>query len=284
MGDHWFIDHPGTAIAAAAVIVLAGLIGMATLPAAQYPDVTPPAVDVTLTYPGADASTLLRGAAEPLEREINGAPHLLYLTSSSSDSGTAVITATFAVGTPPELAVQQVRDRVDRATSQLPEAVRQEGVIVREQSGNILLALAVNSSGDGFDTEFLANYAALHLVEPLKRLPGVAQVQLFGGSDYVLRVWLDEEKLAGLRIPVETVLRAIREQNTLVPAGAVGAAPGNAPLQFRLQTRGRLPDAAAFRSIVLRVAPDGGQVTLGDVARVELGAEEYATTARRNGK
>ncbi|MEG2076434.1 MAG: efflux RND transporter permease subunit, partial [Victivallaceae bacterium] len=185
-----FIRNPYLAMVIAIVIVLCGVLALLQMPLSQYPNVTPPQITVSVTYPGADAQTLLESVIVPLEKQINGAPDLLYLNSVAANSGTAIITATFKLGSIPEINQQNVQDRVDWANAQLPEAVQKEGVIVRQQSGNILLGISLYSQDDTYDTLFMSNYASINLVDSLARIPGVAQVELFGGSDYAMRIWV----------------------------------------------------------------------------------------------
>lgn len=274
-----FINHPYVAVVMAIVITLCGAIALATLPVAQYPNVTPPSIQISATYPGADARTLLETVVEPIEQQVNGVRDLLYLSSTSSDSGSAVITATFDIGTDGETDTQNVQSRVNWATPQLPQAVQSEGVTVREQSGNILLAISLYSPGGTYDSLFLSNFANIQLVNELKRIPGVAEVQLFGGSDFAMRIWLNEEKLAGIGMSIGEVLSALKTQNLQISSGSVGAAPANAALRYNIRTQGRLVTAEDFGKIVLRTTSEGAQVLLRDVAKIELGSETYTTVA-----
>ena len=284
MNSDTFIDHPYLAVVIAIVISLVGALAIFALPVAQYPNVTPPQVSITTTYPGASAQELLDSVIEPIETQVNGVRDLIYLSSTGSNSGSVSITATFRIGSDGRANTQDTQDRVNWALPQLPETVQREGVIVQEQSGNILMAMTLYSPNRSYDTLFLSNYATIQLKNRLSRIPGVANIQIFGGSDYAMRFWLDTDKLAAMNLPVSEVVRAVQNQNLLVSSGAVGAAPNlpGEPLKYTVRTRGRLTDPAQFRDIVVRSTPGGPQVRLGDVARIELGGESYSTAASLN--
>jgi len=284
MNGNLFIRNPYLAIVLAVVITLCGILALLNMPLAQYPTVTPPQISVTVTYPGASAETILNSVIIPLEQQINGAPDMIYIDSTSTNSGQGVITVTFAVGTDPATARQNVQDRVNWAKSQLPEAVQREGVIVREQSGNILLGVSLYSPDNSYDTLFMSNYAAINLQNDLARIPGVARVQLFGGSEYAMRIWLKPDKCDALNLPVSAVIDALQQQNIQVTSGYVGSAPAPATQEFALNvtTQGRLTSPAEFADIIVRSAPDGAQIKLSDIAVIENGAESYATNCTIN--
>ena len=225
MISKFFIDRPRFAFVISIVITLAGIVALFTLPVTQYPDITPPQVNITTTYPGADALTLLQTVVEPIENQVDGVRDMIYLESTSANSGSVDIVATFDIGTDGERNMQNVQDRVNWATPQLPEAVQREGIIVKEQTGNILLAISLYSPGGSYDTLFMSNYAAINLQNRLKRVRGLSEVMIFGGSDYAMRVWLDAERMAGMGITVEEVMQALQSQNMQVSSGSVGAAP-----------------------------------------------------------
>ncbi len=270
----------------AVVVTICGILALFTLPAGKYPEVAPPQITVSAQFPGADAETLLNSVVEPLEQQINGAADMIYMKSTASNSGSAVITVTFRTGTDSETALQNVRARVSRAEPRLPEAVRKQGVVTREQSGSILLAIALRSGNGAMNSLELANYAETNLSDELKRVPGIAEVSLYGGSPWSFRVWFDNAKLASLGLSPQDAVRAIEEQNTVVSSGAAGAspsAPGTA-FRFSIKTGGRLRSSEEFRKIVLRADRNGACVRLGDVARVELGAEEYTTSGSLKGR
>ncbi len=285
MSDYLFIRNPYLAMVLAIVITLCGLLAITAMPLAQYPDVTPPQITVTANYPGADAPTLLDSVVTPLEEQINGAPDMIYMESASSGSGQAVITVTFAIGSDAEQNRQNVQDRVNWASSLLPQAVQQEGVIVREQSGNILLGVSLYSTTGVYDTLFMSNYAAIHLKDTLARVPGVARVQLFGGSEYAMRIWLKQEKCAALGLSTEEIVNALKSQNIQVSSGGIGQAPAPPGQRFTcdIRVRGRLMNEKEFGDIIVRSAPNGAQVRLREVARVEQGAESYSTSCTLNG-
>ena len=225
MNGNFFIEHPYLSMVIAIVITLCGAIAIFMLPVSQYPNVTPPQVSITASYPGADAQTLLQTVIEPIEEQVNGVEDMIYMSSNASNSGSANITVTFAVGTDGQKNTQNTQSRVNWALSQLPEAVQREGVIVQEQSGNILLAITLDSPDGSYDSLFLSNYAAINIVNELKRIPGTSEVKLFGGSNYAMRFWLNNEKLASLNLSVADVIDAVKSQNMQVSAGALGAAP-----------------------------------------------------------
>ncbi|MDD4817581.1 MAG: efflux RND transporter permease subunit [Victivallaceae bacterium] len=282
---NFFIEHPYLAIVVAVVTVICGGIAVFRLPITQYPNVTPPQVSVSTFYPGADAKTLLDTVVIPLEEQINGVEDMIYMKSTVSDSGTVATVVSFKIGSDPDRNVQNVQDRVNWSNAQLPEAVRRQSVIVQQQSGNILLAISLYSPGRRYDSLFMTNYAEINLVQKLKRISGVAEVQVFGSAAYSLRVWLDQKKLAALGLSPDDVAAAVKSQNVQVPAGAVGGAPeadGNL-FRFELSARGRLRTPEEFENIVVHSEPSGAEVMLKDVATVELGAENYDSLASFNG-
>ncbi len=282
---NFFIEHPYLAIVTAIVTVICGGIAVFELPVAQYPDVTPPEVSVSTSYPGADARTLLDTVVIPMEEQINGVEDMIYMKSTVSDAGIVETVVSFEVGSDPDKNVQNVQDRVNWSNPQLPEAVRKQSVIVRQQSGNILLAISLYSPDRRYDSLFMTNYIEINLVQKLKRIPGVADVQVFGSASYALRVWLDQEKLASLGLSPDDVRAAVESQNVQVSAGAVGAAPEKSGdfFRFELSTRGRMNSLAEFENIVVRAEPSGAVVRLKEVARVEFGAESYDSRSTVNG-
>ena len=255
MNSDFFIHRPYLSMVVALVTALCGVLAILALPVAQYPNVTPPQVAVTTNYPGADARTLLNSVIEPLESKINGVRKMIYLNSTGADSGSVNIVATFDIGSDGRVNAQDVQNRVDQALPLLPETVQREGVIVRAD-GNILLCIALYSAGK-FDSLFLNNYAQINLTDRLRRIPGVSQVTVFGGSSYAMRLWLDTDKLASLNLPVETVLDAVKNQNLQISSGTVGAAPEPAADRFRytVRTRGRLVSAEEFRNLIVSSTP-----------------------------
>jgi HAE1 family hydrophobic/amphiphilic exporter-1 len=284
--SRFFIDRPRFAAVLSIVIVMGGILSGLRLPVAQFPDITPPVVQVTASFPGASAEVMEATVATPLEEEVNGVEDMLYLSSSSSNNGVTTLTATFEVGTDPDIAQVNVQNRVALATPRLPEDVRRQGVSVRSQSTDILLFLNVFSPGGEYDSLFLSNYAQIRLRDPLLRVKGVGDVQIFGSRRYSMRVWLDPSRMAGLGLTTQDVAAALREQNVQVAAGRVGEPPSATTQQFTytLTTQGRLADVGQFEEVIVRANPDGSLVLLRDVARVELGAESYSSYAELNGK
>ena len=280
MISRFFIERPRFAFVISIVITLAGLVAIFALPVAQYPNITPSQVSISTTYPGADARTVQETIIQPLEAQINGVKDMLYISSNATDTGAATITVTFGIGTDGNVNTVNTQNRVNWASAQLPEEVRRQSVIVKEKSSNMLQVLAVYSPNGTYDSLFLNNYATINLKDEFSRIPGVGDVQILGELKYAMRIWLNPDKLAYLKLTVEDVTAAIKAQNVQVSAGAVGDAPTGDRQAFRysLQTQGRMTDVAEFENIVIRATPDGQQIKLKDIARVELGAESYASS------
>jgi HAE1 family hydrophobic/amphiphilic exporter-1 len=278
----FFIQRPIFASALATVMVLAGAICYFLLPVSQFPDITPPQVVVSASYPGASAQVVADTVTTPLEQQINGVEGLTYMSSSSSNDGSATIMITFDVGYPLSIAAVDVQNRVSQAAASLPAIVNQGGVTIKKQNPNFVLIVDLTSPDGSVDPVALSNYAYLQLVDPLKRLPGVGDVQIFGERRYSMRVWLDPDKLANLGITAVDVQNAIAEQNVQVAAGKIGEPPAPPGTAFEMQvnTVGRLSDPAQFGDIVVRADPASGAVVrLHDVARIELGALQYSSSA-----
>ncbi|HML30286.1 MAG TPA: efflux RND transporter permease subunit [Hyphomicrobium sp.] len=279
---NFFIHRPIFASAIAVIMVLAGAICYFLLPVAQLPDVTPPQVVVSAIYPGASAQVVADTVTTPLEQQINGVEGMTYMSSSSSNDGSSTITITFDVGYPLSIAAVDVQNRVSEAASQLPPIVNQAGITIRKQNPNFVLIVNLTSPDHSVDPVALSNYAYLQIVDPLKRLPGVGDVQIFGERRYSMRLWLDPDKLSQLGITAVDVQNAVAEQNIQVAAGKLGQspAPPGTPFEMQINATGRLSSPEEFGNIVLRANPSTGAIVrLRDVARIELGALQYSSTA-----
>ena len=283
--NKFFVDRPVFAAVISIVLVLAGLICIRILPIAQYPELTPPQVVVTATYPGASAETVTQTVAAPLEQQINGVENMLYMQSSSLGSGTMQLTVTFALGTDPDQATINVNNRVQRATTSLPQEVQRLGVTVDKRSTTILGMVAMFAEEGRYDRTYVGNYALLNVIDDLKRLSGVGDVQLLGNIDYSMRIWLRPDKLAQYNLTPTDVQVAIQEQNAQFAAGRFGDQPDPqaGPFTYTATTQGRLPDTKAFENIILRSSPNAATLRLKDVARVELGTESYLVDSNLNG-
>ncbi|QDL39342.1 efflux RND transporter permease subunit [Rhodoferax sediminis] len=281
----FFIDRPIFAWVIALFILVIGGVAITQLPIAQYPPVAPPTIVISTAYPGASAQTLEDAVISVIEREMNGSPGLIYMESVSQADGTGSITLSFEAGTNPDLAQVDVQNRLSRATPRLPLAVTQQGVRVDKSRSNFLLFTILSSDDPRFDPIALGDYASRNVLPEIQRLPGVGQAQLFG-TERAMRIWIDPAKLVGFNLSTTNVAQAIQAQNAQVSSGTIGDLP-NVPGQSIFATvvvKGQLESAAQFGNIVLRANADGSAVRLKDVARIELGAQTYATSARLNGK
>ena len=278
---HRFIDRPILATVISVFLTLIGLGALVVLPVAQYPEIVPPTVQVTTSYPGASAQVVSRTVATPLEQEINGVEDMLYLSSQSTGDGKLTITVTFRIGTDLNVAQMLTQNRVQDALPRLPEDVQRLGVQVRKATPNILLAVHLYSPDGSRDNLYLSNYATLHVKDVLARLPGVGDVQLFGARDYAMRVWLDPDKVAAYKLDASEVLAALRAQNVQVSAGILNQPPvsGNAAYQLNVQTLGRLTTPKQFADIILKTDAQGRPTRIRDVGRVEVGAADYGSIA-----
>lgn len=269
----------------AAFIALAGLIALLSLPIEQYPSVAPPSLTLSYTYTGADAETLDKNVTAVIEREMNGIPRFLYMTSTSRSNGTASIVLTFQSGTNLDVTRTQVQDRLNRAEARLPDEVRRLGIQIADNSSGFLMLLALSSTDGRMTPLEIGNYTANNVVNEIRRVKGVGDVQLFG-SQYAMRIWLDPEKLAGFGLSPTEVLNAVTEQNSQTAGGGLGEQPLARETEFtaKIVTQNRFSTAEQFRNIIIRAATSGATVRLSDVARVELGADSYAFKALLNGK
>lgn len=281
--SRFFIERPVFTSVLSIVVVLAGLMALRILPVEQYPSIVPPQISVVASYPGASSETVAKTVAAPLEEAINGVSDMLYIHSTSSSSGQMRMTVTFAIGTDPDEATINVNNRVQRALTQLPDAVRRTGVDVRKRSSNILELVMLYSPGQSYGPTYMSNYALVHLINEIKRVPGVGQARLFGRLNYSIRVWLKPDKMARYKVTASDVESAISAQNAQFGAGSLSAAPGSdSPKTFKITGVGRFSDVKQFKNILLHVLPDGSALRLKDVARVELGQERYAFRGRFN--
>jgi HAE1 family hydrophobic/amphiphilic exporter-1 len=282
----FFIHRPVFSTVCALLIILAGAVCIPTLPIAQFPDLAPPQVAVTAVYTGASAQTVESAVTTPLEQQINGAEGMTYITSASTNSGVSSITATFALTRDPDLAAVDIQNRVNTAQGRLPNAVKQVGVTVAKTSENFVFGAAVFSPDQRYSTLFMSNYLDVYVRDPLKRVPGVADVQIFGERKYSMRLWLDPVRMASRALTADDVVNALQEQNVEVAAGQVGAQPAIPGQQFQISVRaiGRLSEASQFDDIILKSNADGTLVRLRDVGHAELGAEDYSSNLDYNGR
>ena len=280
-----FIDRPRLAMVIAILITLAGAIAMLNIPVAQYPDITPPTIQVTASYPGADAQTVADTVAAPIEQQVNGVEGMLYMSSTSSSSGLYTLTVTFAIGTDTDIAQVNVQNRVALAVPQLPDVVNRLGVNVKAQQPNFLLIVNLFSPKGTHDGLFLSNYAQINVANPLSRVNGVGAATIMGALNYSMRVWLDPQRMAALGITADDVTNAIQSQNVQAAAGLIGAPPiaEDQVLQYSITALGRLDSPDQFGDIVLRTNADGAVVRIRDIARVELGAQSYSSISQLNG-
>ncbi|MBK8336874.1 MAG: multidrug efflux RND transporter permease subunit [Sterolibacteriaceae bacterium] len=282
--SRFFINRPIFASVISIIIVIAGLMASLTLPISQYPEITPPTVIITASYPGANAETLSKTVASPIEEQLSGVEGLLYFNSTSTSTGTVTITVTFEVGTNPDTALIAVNNRVKVAEPRLPDDVRRTGVLVQKRSNNILMFAALRSLDGRHDSLFIANYIALNLIEEIRRLPGVGDALQFD-AQYAMRVWLKPDVMARLGITTTDVANAIRVQNAQNAAGRIGQDPivSGQQLTYSVTAKGRLLTIDEFANVVLRAQGPGGLVRLKDIARIELGAENYDRSVTVNG-
>ena len=287
MFSKFFINRPIFATVLALLIVVAGLVTLNILPVAQFPEITPPTVQVSAVYPGANAETVAQTVGIPIEQQVNGVDGMLYMSSKSSSSGAYSLTITFAVGTDIDMATVQVQNRVSIAQSSLPEPVVVQGVTVQKQSSNIVMFLTMTSQDSVYNSLYLTNYAKLNLVDQLTRVPGVGAVNVMGAGDYSMRIWLDPEAMRIRNISPQQVYQSIQSQNVEVSAGYIGQPIGqdnNNAFQYTLNVQGRLKSPEQFGDIIIRREQDGAMLRLKDIARIDLGSASYNVVSRLNGK
>ncbi len=281
-----FIKRPKLAIVISLAIILAGMLMITTLPLEEYPSITPPQVVVSAVYAGASSDVVESTVAAPVEAQLNGVENMIYM-SSTSQNGSYQLTLYFDIGSDPDMAVVNVQNQLQLVTPRLPEEVRRYGLTVKKSTGGPgILMISVNSPTGTYDNLYIANYAAIYIKDELARIKGVGKVQVFGSTEYSMRIWLDANKMASLGVSTSEVAAAVQAQNTQTPAGDLGVEPMKDPQMIKLtmRTRGRLEDPKEFEEIVVRSKPDGSQIKLKDIARVELGAESYSYFSRIGGK
>ena len=285
MNSNFFIDRPVFSTVLSVVIVIVGAIGLAMLPVDQYPDIVPPVVKVSASYPGADAQTVTQAVATPIEQELNGTPGMIYMESSSSNSGGFSATVTFDIDTDPDLAAVDVQNRLKKAESRLPAEVVQNGISVEKQASNRLMTITLLSSNPKFDEVYLSNYSTLNVLDMLRRVPGVGSVTNVGSRYYAMQIWVQPDKLADLGLTVSDLQTALKDQNRESAAGILGQAPMEGiDITMPIKAQGRLSSVSEFEQIVVRANPDGSMIRLRDVARVSLEASVYTTESGINGE
>ncbi len=283
--SRYFIDRPVFAWVIALGILLAGIIALRALPIEQYPQVSPPSLTIAVAYPGADAQTLEQNVTQVIEQQLNGVEGYLYMASSSQSNGSASITLTFEAGTDIDIAQTEVQNRLSTVEARLPETVRQQGITVRQADSGFLMIVALTSQGNRYNAVDLGNVASLQVVDELRRVQGVGDIRLFG-SEYAMRIWLDPERLAGFGLTPTDVLGAVRAQNNQTAGGSLGALPtlSDQQIEATIVTQDRFTTVQQFEDIILRATANGATVRLGDVARIEIGAQSYNTTTSLNGR
>ena len=286
MFSKFFINRPIFATVISIVIVISGIVSLWVLPVEEYPQVVPPQVSVSASYPGANAETISKTVATQLEQQINGVDNMIYMTSTSSSSGMLNLNVFFEIGTDPDQATIDVNNRVQAALSSLPQEVQTRGVTVRKRSSTILKLVSIYAEEEAYDKIFMANYALINIVDELKRVKGVGDASLFGVQDYSMRIWMQPDKMASFNLTPTDVIKALREQNNQFASGRFNQAPttGKEAFTYTVTTQGRFDNPEQFGEIIVRINEDGSSLRLKDIARVELGAESYDVTATLNGQ
>ena len=279
MKADFFIDRPVFSAVISIVIVIVGFIGLTMLPIDQYPQITPPTVKVSASYPGASALTVSQAVATPIEQELNGTPGMLYMESSSTNTGSFSATVTFDISVNPDLAAVEIQNRVKQAEARLPAEVVQNGISVEKQASNQLMTVCLLSSDDKFDEIYLSNFATLNVVDILRRIPGVGGVSNVGSRYYAMQIWVQPDKLASFGVTVQDLQSALKDQNRESAAGVLGQQPiEGVDISIPISTQGRLSSVEEFENIVVRANPNGSIIRLKDVARVY--SKHRATTPR----
>src|SRR3954454_946367 len=282
----FFIDRPVFAIVIAVVIILLGAVAIPSLPIAAYPQVVPPQVQITANYLGGNAQDLEKTVAQPIEEQLVGLDGMLYYQSTSANNGQLTITITFALNVNPDTATVQTQNRVNVALPRLPPEVQRQGVTVAKVSSAFLMAVALISKDEKYDSLFLTNYAQINLVNQLGSLPGVGQSRLVSQELYSMRIWVDPDRMTTMGLNATDISTAIAAQNRQNPAGAIGQAPTprGTDFQYAVTAQGRLTDPSQFGDIVVRAQPDASLLRVRDIGRVELGAQTYGGFSRLNGR
>src|SRR5215467_6892740 len=283
---NFFINRPIVSIVLSILIVLLGVVVIRGLSIEQYPFLAPPNIRVQGTYPGASAEAVEQSVAVPIEQEVNGVDRMIYMKSSNTSDGRMLLDVNFEVGTDQDTANVLTQNRVNTAAARLPAEVNQQGVTVKKQSPSILMVISLYSPKDAYDANFLINYCGINLRDQILRIPGIAQVDLFGGTDYGMRVWIKPDRLAKLGLTPSDVISAIKEQNLQAPAGKIGGAPTPTDQEFTetLSAPGRLVTPEEFENVIIRQTNTGAVVRIKDIATVELGSQDYNSFGRLNGK
>ncbi|MBD1390447.1 multidrug efflux RND transporter permease subunit [Neiella sp. HB171785] len=284
MISKFFVNRPKFAFVISIVLTIMGLIAIPVLPVAEFPEIAPPQVAVSTSYPGANAVVVQDTIAKIIESEVNGVEDMIYMSSKSANDGSYSLTVTFEVGTDADMAQVNVQNRVQQAMPKLPEEVARQGIKVNKKSSSMLMIINLVTEKDKFDSLFLTNYAGINIVDNLTRVTGVSEVSVIGAMDYAIRVWLNPDRMAALNITTSDVSNSLREQNIQVAAGRIGAAPvpRDQQFQYTLSTQGRLSSVKEFEQVILRTNRDGSTVSLGDIARIELGSQTYDAEGKLN--
>ncbi|MEM9123574.1 MAG: efflux RND transporter permease subunit, partial [Pseudomonadota bacterium] len=279
--SHFFIDRPIFASVVSILLVIVGAISFLGLPVSQYPEVAPPTIQVSAVYPGASAEVVANTVATPLEQEINGVDGMIYMSSQSTADGRSTITITFEIGTDLDAAQVLVQNRVAIAEPRLPEPVRRLGVTTSKNSPDLMMVVHLNSPDGTFDQLYISNYTLLQIRDVIARVDGVGSISVFGARQYSMRVWLDPDRLTLLGLTPGEVVAALRSQNLQVASGTLNQEPmpNAGAFEFSVQTLGRLTEASQFNDVVVKTSDDGRVVRLRDVARVEIGAQDYVTNS-----
>ena len=285
--SHFCIDRPIFASVISIIITLGGGLAMLALPIAQYPDITPPQITISATYPGATGDVVANNVGAPIEQQVNGADNMIYMSSSSSSTGNYTLNAYFNIGTNPELAQVDVQNRVNLALPQLPQSVQAQGIQVQKKSSAFMMVIAVYSPTDRYDSTYIANYTNIYVLDALKRIPGANQSSIFGNPDYAMRIWLKPDRMAQLGVTASDVQKAVANQNQQFAVGSIGQSPTSSPVEqsFAVTTTGRLADPTEFDNIIIRAANGSAAIVrLKDIGRAELGRKDYSIRSKFQGK